>query len=233
MNDTLLEVVGYNEGEILNNPHDVIVGVDQDSALRNKELWAKLQKGQYVVDSFKRVTKDGREIWLEGSYNPIQDYDGNYVKIVAYLNDITARRIANADNRGKIAAIDANYMRVEFDLSGNILDCNDIFSHNTQYSKEELIGSHHSMLVSKEYGQSVEYKQFWEKLGKGEFDRNVYKRYTKNGDEVWLQATYNPVKDHEGNFYKVVKIAEDVTARRLANAENRGKINAILKHKHL
>ncbi|WP_052444181.1 PAS domain S-box protein [Flammeovirga sp. OC4] len=229
MNDTLLEVMGYNEGEVLNNPHDVIVGVDQDTVLRNKELWTKLQKGQYVVDSFKRITKDGREIWLEGSYNPIQDYDGNYVKIVAYLNDITARRIANADNRGKIAAIDASYMRVEFDLSGNILDCNDIFCQNTQYNTGELVGAHHSKLVPKEYALSQEYKNFWSKLRKGEFDRDVYKQLNKSGEEIWLQATYNPVQDHEGNYYKVVQIAEDVTQRRLANAENRGKINAILK----
>ncbi|NLR89637.1 methyl-accepting chemotaxis protein [Flammeovirga agarivorans] len=228
-NDTVLEMLGYNEGELLGNPHDTLVPVDQDATIRNKELWAKLQKGQYTVDSFKRVTKDGREIWLEGSYNPIQDYDGNYVKVVAYLQDITSRRQQNADNRGKIAAIDASYMRVEFDLKGHILDCNDIFCENTEYSKEELLGSHHSMLVERAYGESAEYKNFWEKLGRGEFDRNVYKRFTKSGKEVWLQATYNPVKDHDGNFYKVVKIAEDVTARRLSNAENRGKINAILK----
>ncbi|NME68898.1 methyl-accepting chemotaxis protein [Flammeovirga aprica] len=229
MNDTLLEVMGYNEGEIINSPHDVIVGVDQDTVLRNKELWAKLQKGQYVVDSFKRITKDGREIWLEGSYNPIQDYDGNYVKVVAYLNDITARRIANADNRGKIAAIDASYMRMEFDLTGNVLDCNDIFCQNTQYTKEEIVGAHHSKLVTAEYSQSQEYKTFWQKLSVGEFDRDVYKQLNKAGEEIWLQATYNPVQDHEGNYYKVVQIAEDVTQRRLANAENRGKINAILK----
>ncbi|OHX67714.1 methyl-accepting chemotaxis protein [Flammeovirga pacifica] len=228
-NDTILENLEYNEGELLGIPHDTLVPVDQDSVLKNKELWGKLQKGQYVVDSFKRISKEGKEIWLEGSYNPIQDYDGNYVKIVAYLQDITQRRIQNADNRGKIAAIDASYMRVEFDLMGNIMDCNDIFSKNTEYSKDELIGSHHSMFVDKAYGDSQEYKLFWEKLGRGEFDRNVYKRFTKTGKEVFLQATYNPVRDHDGNFYKVVKIAEDVTQRRLVNAENRGKINAILK----
>ncbi|AZQ64515.1 PAS domain S-box protein [Flammeovirga pectinis] len=229
MNDTLLEVLGYNEGEILNNPHDVLVPVDQDSVIRNKELWAKVQKGQYVVDSFKRIAKDGREVWLEGSYNPIQDYDGNYVKVVSYLQDITDRRIQNADNRGKIAAIDSSYMRVEFDLDAKIIDCNDIFAEATEFSKTELIGMKHMNLVDKAYAESQEYKSFWDHLRQGDFDRNVYKRFTKSGKEVWLQATYNPVRDHDGKFYKIVKIAEDVTQRRLANAENRGKINAILK----
>ena len=116
---------------------------------------------------------------------------------------------------------------IEFDPTGKILSANENFCNALGYSFSEIKGKHHSMLVEPDYAQSPEYKAFWAKLGRGEFDAREYKRIGKGGREVWIQASYNPVKDAKGNVLKVVKVATDITGEKIRNAEFEGKVSAI------
>ncbi len=116
---------------------------------------------------------------------------------------------------------------IEFSPSGTILSANENFCAALGYSLSEIKGQHHSMFVAPGDAGSAEYKSFWEKLGRGEFDAREYKRVGKGGHEVWIQASYNPVKNAKGVVEKVVKVATVITAEKLRNAEFEGKINAI------
>nr|MDJ0865945.1 STAS domain-containing protein [Myxococcota bacterium] len=53
--------------------------------------------------------------------------------------------------------------------------------------------------------------EFWQRLGRGEYDTGEFKRLAKDGREVWLQASYNPIFDMNGRPFKVVKFAADIT----------------------
>jgi methyl-accepting chemotaxis protein len=116
--------------------------------------------------------------------------------------------------QGQIAAIRKSQAVIEFDLNGNILDANDNFLNLTGYRLEEIKGQHHGMFVDRDFRASEEYRQFWEKLRRGEFDSGQYRRIGKGGREAWIQASYNPIFDADGKPYKVVKFAADVTAQR-------------------
>ncbi len=83
------------------------------------------------------------------------------------------------------------------------------------------------MLVEPDYARSAEYKDFWTKLGRGQFDAREYKRIGKGGREIWIQASYNPVMNSNGKVLKVVKVATDITAEKLKTVEFEGKIDAI------
>jgi len=85
------------------------------------------------------------------------------------------------------------------------------------------------MFVEPEYKTSAEYKEFWEKLNRGEFDSKEYRRIGKGGKEIWIQASYNPILDLNGNPYKVVKFASDITKQKRFSAEATGQIEAISK----
>nr|WP_269809190.1 PAS domain-containing protein [Enterovibrio nigricans] len=108
----------------------------------------------------------------------------------------------NADFEGQIDAIGKSQAVIEFDMKGNILSANDNFLKSMGYTLKEVQGRHHSIFVDAEYGASREYKQFWEKLNRGEFESAEFQRFAKNGREVWIQApttlsvTYpvNPLK---------------------------------------
>jgi methyl-accepting chemotaxis protein len=128
-----------------------------------------------------------------------------------------------------INAINRVQAVIEFGMDSKILHANENFLKTLGYSLEEIKGNHHSMFVDAGYRQSPEYRLFWEKLGRGEYDTGQYKRVGKGGREVWIQASYNPIFDSSGKPFKVVKFATDITQQKLQNADYEGQISAISK----
>ncbi len=115
------------------------------------------------------------------------------------------------DAARKLAALNQAQAVIEFDLDGNILSANDNFLKTMGYRQEEIRGEHHRMFVGEDYAESQDYRDFWHDLRQGKFKADKYIRYGKDGKEVWIQATYNPVLGADGKPEKVVKFAVDVT----------------------
>ncbi len=119
--------------------------------------------------------------------------------------------IKAADYQGQIEAIGKSQAVIEFEMDGTVRVANDNFLNALGYRLDDIEGKHHSMFVEPGYAESAEYRQFWDKLRRGEFDAGLYKRIGQGGREVWIQARYNPIPDLDGKPYKVVKYANDVT----------------------
>lgn len=134
---------------------------------------------------------------------------------------------ANNDDKGIIAALNASQAVIEFTPDGKILTANDNFLRAVNYKLDEIIGRHHSLFCDEAYVNSDTYRQFWASLARGEFQSNVFKRFGKNRQEIWLQATYNPIKDSKGKVLKVIKFASDITAAKAIELDHSGKIEAI------
>jgi methyl-accepting chemotaxis protein len=131
-----------------------------------------------------------------------------------------------SDAKAILTAVSRSQAIIEFDLTGKILTANANFCAALGYEPSEIIGQHHRMFVSPEEASSSDYRDFWAKLNRGEFDRRQYKRIGKGGKEVWIEASYNPVLSG-GKPYKVVKFATDITAQKLKGAEDAGKLEAL------
>ena len=170
-------------------------------------FWEKLGRGEYDAGQYKRVGKGGKEVWIQASYNPILDASGKAFKVVKYATDITDQKMRSADFEGQLAAIGKAQAVITFSLDGRILSANDNFLKAMGYSLDEIKGQHHSIFVDSAYRSSAEYRSFWERLGRGEYDSGQYKRIAKGGKEVWIQASYNPIMDMNGRPFKVVKYA--------------------------
>jgi methyl-accepting chemotaxis protein len=127
------------------------------------------------------------------------------------------------------AAIDRSMAVIEFDLEGRVLAANPNFLATMGYALDEVRGKHHSLFVDGDYARSAEYRAFWDKLKRAEFEAAEYRRIRKDGTGLWLQATYNPILDRRGRAYKVVKIATDITAQKTRLADYTGQIEAINK----
>jgi methyl-accepting chemotaxis protein len=132
-------------------------------------------------------------------------YDGNILE----WRDVTTLRT----EQGQIAALDRVQAVIEFGMDGKIITANKNFLNAMGYSLDEIRGQHHSMFVDPDYRVSADYRGFWEKLGRGEFDAGQYKRLGKGGREIWIQASYNPILDINGKAFKVVKYATDITVQ--------------------
>jgi len=215
-NDLFLAATGYTQDEIVGRHHSMFMPQDERDTADYRDLWTALRDGQFRAGEMRRVAKGGREIWLQASYNPIRDSDGRVARVVKFASDITDTKRRALDQSGQIEALSRSQAVIEFDLKGNVLRANDNFLAATGYGAAEIRKLHHSAFVTPEHRQSPDYAAFWQALGQGEFRQGEFRRISKSGQDVWLQATYNPIFDDRGRPYKVVKFASDITARKSA-----------------
>ncbi|WP_448247696.1 methyl-accepting chemotaxis protein [Thalassotalea agariperforans] len=218
-NDNFLNTLGYQLDEIQGQHHQMFVTPEDKNSYQYQEFWQKLNQGEYQTNEYKRLGKGGKEVWIQASYNPILDLNGKPFKVVKYATDVTQEKLKNADFSGQISAISKAQAVIEFNMDGTIITANDNFLNAMGYRLDEIQGQHHSLFATPEYKQSQEYREFWQQLNQGEYDTNEYLRLGKNGKQVWIQASYNPVLDLNGKPFKVVKYATDITARKQAVAE--------------
>ncbi|KMT65721.1 chemotaxis protein [Catenovulum maritimum] len=228
-NENFLMAMGYTANQVKGQHHKIFVASDYANSADYQMFWQALSQGQYQQGEFKRFAKDGSEIWIQASYNPIFDADGKPFKVVKYATDITQQKLENADFQGQIEAIGKSLAVIEFEIDGTIITANENFLSAMGYSLQEIQGQHHRKFVKPEVATSPEYRQFWQSLANGEYQQAEYQRITKNGQEVWIQASYNPIFDMNGKPFKVVKYATDITAQKLQAADFSGQINAISK----
>ncbi|WP_122393488.1 PAS domain-containing protein, partial [Pseudomonas savastanoi] len=226
-NTNFLDCVGYRLDEVQGRHHRMFCTPEHASSVEYATFWEKLGKGAFDEGQYKRLGKNGREIWLQATYNPVFDDQGNPFKVVKFATDVTQQRKTNAEYEGKVAAIDRSQSIIEFDLNGRVLNANENFLKVLGYRLDEIQGQHHRMFCEDDYLNSPAYRAFWAKLERGEYDSGEYKRIGKNGRELWISATYNPIFDPDGRPYKVVKFANDVTESRVRQAESAGKVTAI------
>ena len=223
-NQNFLDTMGYALEDVLGEHHRMFVPEAERSSASYRDFWLKLGAGQYDAGRYRRVTKDGREVWLQATYNPILDRTGEPIKIVKYATDITGQERRDADVRGQLAAIGKVQAIIEFELDGTVIWANDLFLNALGYTLDEVVGRHHSMFVQPEDRQSAHYRQFWEKLALGHNDSGQYLRIGRNGRQVWIEASYNPILDASGRPFKVVKYATDITRRFTAAQALRGAV---------
>lgn len=215
-NANFCTAMGYNLSEIQGQHHRIFCEPQFANSVEYKNLWSKLQNGQFEAGEFKRISKNGDEVWINASYNPILDTEGKVFKVVKFASDVTEQRKRNADFHSQLQAIDKSQAIIEFNLDGTVITANANFCGAMGYNLSEIQGQHHRIFCEQEYANSPKYKSFWVELNEGKFQQGEYKRLGKGGKEIWINASYNPVFDAEGKPYKVVKFATDLTKEKVA-----------------
>ncbi|HEU0120007.1 MAG TPA: PAS domain-containing methyl-accepting chemotaxis protein [Bryobacteraceae bacterium] len=228
-NDNFLTTLGYRLEEIAGRHHRIFVLEEERNSEEYRQFWQSLNRGEYQSGEFRRMAKGGKDVWIQASYNPVFDANGKPYKIVKFAVDITRQKQLFADYSGQIAAISKSQAVIEFKLDGTIVNANENFLQATGYTLAEIQGRHHRMFMPESERESVAYQDFWNALGRGEFQGGEYKRVGKGGRELWILATYNPIRDLNGRPFKVVKYATDITAQKLQNADYAGQLAAIHK----
>jgi methyl-accepting chemotaxis protein len=215
-NDNFLAAVGYGLSEIQGKHHSMFVGPGERESTAYRAFWASLNRGEFQSAEYKRFGKGGKEIWILATYNPILDDTGKPFKVVKFASDVTEQKLKAANFAGQIEAIGKSQAVIEFDMDGKVLIANENFLGALGYSLSEIQGKHHSMFVQSDERGSEAYRAFWASLNRGEFQSGEYQRVGKGGREIWIQASYNPIRDLNGKPYKVVKYASDTTAQVIA-----------------
>ena len=225
-NENFCRALGYQLPEIVGKHHRIFVDTTEAANADYRAFWARLTRGEFDRRQYKRIAKDGSEVWIEASYNPISR-GGKPYKIVKFATDISTQKLKAAEDSGKLDAISRAQAVIEFTPKGDILTANENFLNTLGYQLSEVQGKHHSMFCELSYANSEDYRWFWAKLAGGEFVSDEFMRIGKGGRKAYIQASYNPIFDMNGKVFKIVKFATDVTTR-VGNVDQlAGALNAL------
>jgi methyl-accepting chemotaxis protein len=210
-NAKFLDLMGYSHDDVVGRHHRIFCDPVYTASAEYTAFWEKLARGDYHSGEYKRLGKGGKEVWIQATYNPILDVEGRPVKVVKFAIDVTQAKLRNGEFESKVKAVDRGQAVIEFDLEGKVLTANDNFLRTMGYPLREIVGQHHSMFCAADYITSLEYRDFWLRLNKGELFSGRFHRVGKYGRDVWIQATYSPIFNLKDEPVRVVKYAYDVT----------------------
>ncbi|HEX5161577.1 MAG TPA: methyl-accepting chemotaxis protein [Steroidobacteraceae bacterium] len=112
-NEIFLKLLGYSLEDVRGKNYSMFVDAEVRGTASYQGFWPALARGESRQGEYRKVTREGRDVWVQGVYNPILDAEGKPSKVVAYLSDITKQReeaILNAAFRGALNQLDANVM---------------------------------------------------------------------------------------------------------------------------
>lgn len=209
-NENFLNLMGYQLQEVQGKHHSIFVEPGTANSAAYQQFWADLRSGKSQTAEFKRIAKSGKEVWIQASYTPIIK-NGKVQKVIKFASDVTEQVAKQANFESQLQAIHRAQAVIEFDLEGKILFANANFLNLMGYSLKEVTGQHHRIFVDPKEAASNSYTDFWRRLREGSYQTAEYKRLTKSGKEVWIHATYNPIKGPDGKVLKIVKFANDIS----------------------
>lgn len=209
VNDKLLNIIGYTYDEVIGQHHRTVCFEETSQASSYRQFWQSLAQGKSQKGVFRRRHQTGAEIWLEATYVPIKDANGKVVSIRKLAADVTKSHQDARRQEAILAAINRSLAVIEFEPDGTIIRANENFLAAVGYQDHEIKGQHHRLFCDQDFYD--ENPDFWADLAQGNFISGQYLRRDKHGNEVWLEATYNPVFDAEGNVRQVIKFATAIT----------------------
>ncbi len=213
-NDNFCTVMGFESGGLVGQNHSALCDPDYVGSPTYLQFWVDLRAGKYFRGRFKRRHRSGRVVWLEATYNPVVDESsGRVSKVIKFAVDVTAQVDEEIRTTALVTAIERSMAVIEFMPDGTILRANDNFLDLMGYKANEVMGHHHRMFCEAGQADRAEYADFWASLRAGRFFSGQFCRVNRRGEKVWLEASYNPVFDPDGQVARIVKTASDVTGQ--------------------
>jgi len=208
-NDLFLEIAGYEKEEVIGQHHRVMCLTSYTNTDAYRLFWQELAEGKNHRGVFERINKAGEIIWLEATYFPITK-NGQVIKVMKVAADVTIERTAALSKEFIFEALNRSQAIIEFTPTGYILNANKNFTDTVQYDLSEIKSQHHKIFCDDAFYE--ENPNFWKELENGEIKTGQFKRITKHGDIIWLEASYNPILNSVGEVVKVIKFASDITS---------------------
>ncbi|WP_324026006.1 methyl-accepting chemotaxis protein [Aeromonas caviae] len=205
-----LALMGYGAAELIGQPHSQLCSRAWGESGDYRQFWRRLAQGEVQSGTFERVNRQGETRWLEATYFPVK-HQGRVTRVLKMASDVTEQHQRLERLEGLTEALDRSRAMIEFTPNGDILHANANFLSVMGYTLSEIAGRHHRIFCDETFLR--EQPRFWEELARGQFKSGLFMRHNSRGQAVWLEATYNPIRDGSGKVVRVVKFASDITAR--------------------
>ncbi|MBP4067946.1 MULTISPECIES: methyl-accepting chemotaxis protein [Aeromonas] len=205
-----LALMGYGAAELIGQPHSQLCPRAWGESGDYRQFWRRLAQGEVQSGTFERVNRQGETRWLEATYFPVK-HQGRVTRVLKMASDVTEQHQRLGRLEALTEALDRSQAMIEFTPNGDILHANANFLSVMGYTLGEIAGRHHRIFCDETFLR--EQPRFWEELARGQFKSGLFMRHNSRGQAVWLEATYNPIRDGSGKVVRVVKFASDITAR--------------------
>ena len=204
-----LQAMGYELSEVQGQHHRIFCDSSYVQSSEYRDFWSSLAQGQCKSGTFERYNKAGDLVVIEATYFPITNNDGNIERVMKIASDVTEQVTQARSQQDIIAALNQNFAVIEFETDGTIINANENFLNGLGYSSDQIVGKHHKMFCFDDFYQ--ENPNFWKQLGNGRASSGRFLRKTQQGANLWIQASYSPIRNAKGDVYKIVKFASDIT----------------------
>ncbi len=201
----------YRSEQLLGRNIEDIVPSHVKSLDFYQRMKSAISRGEHLNGAFRLLRGNGQEAWLRSILQPVKNGEGRIKYFTLHSSDLTRTIEASREHESLIKALMRSTAVIEFDLDGTILTANERFLATVGYRLEQIRGKHHRMFCEPEEAHSAGYQAFWDKLRRGEYVAERFKRIDAHGRVIWLEASYNPIFDAHDVLYKVVKFATVIT----------------------
>lgn len=209
VNDMYLSIMGYTRDNLLDTNEKLLVPDEDIDTTRYDLLWDSLRNGSFISGEYKRVNRFGKEIWLNGTYNPIFDLDGKPYKIIQIAQFTTEEKEKDLDYTSKINAISGSFPLIDLDIEGKVLSGNATFSKYIGLKRKEFRNRSFSTFLPLD--EIKRFHQIWEGVIHGNVASHVLKLETKDKEEKFSLVNLNPIYNLSGKIYKVLVFLIDIT----------------------
>ncbi|MEM7523388.1 MAG: methyl-accepting chemotaxis protein [Pseudomonadota bacterium] len=211
-NETFLQLMNISKDEVVGKLHTDFLG-DKPEGAGGRTFVESFRDRELISGRFRRKSNDGGTLWTEGTFNPVLDARGDVLAIVELSNDITESQHLSMDRRATLDAIGASQMMIEFSPTGEVLNFNENFAQTMGYELADLKGRQHRSFLPEADAAAPEHGELWRALAAGESQGGVYETLAKDGGGKFLQSTFNPVRNVDGEVIRVLQCALDITEK--------------------
>lgn len=222
-NDKFLKTFGYDLGEVRGKNHKIFCDTEYAQSQEYQKFWDNLAHGEPHTGEYKRTGRNGKEIWIIASYNPVMGNNGKIQKIITFATDITSSK---AELKVRTEIMNLTSIVSEANLAGDILTINDKFIEVSKYSKEELIGKPHNTTRHPDMPKEV-FREMWATIGRGKIFRGIIKNRAKDDTPYYVDAVIAPILGDNGKPKKYLGVRYDITEREIERQNMKGVIRAI------
>ena len=215
VNDNYLRLSGYERAELIGQPLSRMIDPRDMQSATQADFWSQIRAGIPQKGEYRRITKSGEPFWIAAVCTPIRDERGIVTHVAAFGTDITAAKREADLSIAKFQALSRTQAVIEFTPSGDILDANENFLAALGYRLSDIKGRHHRMFMPPADANRPEYRDFWDKLASGGSHSGEFRRVRSDGTDIWILGSYVAVMDTNGKVASVIKMALDVTERKI------------------
>ncbi|HHJ1298260.1 TPA: PAS domain-containing methyl-accepting chemotaxis protein [Pseudomonas sp. H2] len=201
----------YRADQLLGRKLEDIVPAHVKTLDFYQRMKSAISRGEHLNGAFRLLRGNGQEAWLRSILQPVKNSEGRLKYFTLHSSDLTRTIETSREHESLIKALMRSTAVIEFGLDGTILTANERFLTAVGYRLEQICGKHHRIFCEPAEANSAGYQAFWDKLRRGEYIAERFKRIDAHGRVVWLEASYNPIFDAHDVLYKVVKFATVIT----------------------